>query len=123
MTVTTIFIVLALLQIKHQIIDWMWQPPYEFMNKGTYGHFGGIRHAGKNAIGTGFVFWIVGVDPVTALLLALADFIIHYHIDFSKMNLNRIWKLTPEKPYFWWLTGFDQTLHQLTYLGLVWWVA
>jgi len=49
----TVLLILLLLQIKHLIVDWCWQPAYEWQNKGTYGHWGGIRHALKNAIGTG----------------------------------------------------------------------
>jgi hypothetical protein len=121
--VIMVLMALALIQIKHQIIDWMWQPPFEYLNKGTYGHWGGVRHALKNAIGTGLAIYIgfLGlVSPGLALSLAVLDFVIHYHIDWSKVNLNRFMGWGPTThAQFWWLTGFDQTLHQLTYLGLI----
>lgn len=118
-----VLLILFLLQTKHLLIDWIWQPPYEWQNKGTYGHFGGIRHALKNAIGTGLCIWVplfAWLPPTAALWLTFLDFVIHYHIDWAKMNLNRklAWGPTTHAQ-FWWLTGFDQYLHQVTYIGLV----
>lgn len=122
---TACLLTMALIQTKHLVIDWIWQPPYEHLNKGTYGHFGGIRHAGKNAIGTGLALWLgLGLFlPMTfslALVLTVLDFLVHYHIDWAKVNLNRFWGLGPTTHcQFWWLTGFDQYLHQMTYLTLI----
>lgn len=117
-----ILLSLMLIQIKHLLIDFVWQTPYECQNKGTYGHLGGISHAGKNALGTGLAiaagFWMTLPLPVVAAVIA-ADFVIHYHIDVVKMKLNRLWGLKPEDRKFWWLLGADQALHQLTYLGLI----
>lgn len=112
-------IAMLLLQIKHLIVDWCWQPPYEWQNKGTYGHFGGIRHAAKNAIGTALCF--VPFVAVPALVaITLIDFVLHYHIDWAKMSINKALDLSPSKnAEFWYLTGFDQFLHQLTYLILI----
>ncbi len=118
-----VLFILFLLQTKHLLIDWIWQPPYEWQNKGTYGHFGGIRHALKNALGTGLCIWVTlfaWIKPEAVLWLTFLDFVIHYHIDWAKMNLNRKLGYGPTThAEFWWLTGFDQYLHQVTYLGLV----
>lgn len=110
---------LFLIQLKHQAIDWMWQPAYEYENKGTWLHFGGIRHALKNAIGTALSIGIFFGGPIGLMILCL-DFVIHYLIDYCKVNINRHYKLDPKvhKEYFW-LLGLDQTLHQLTYLFLL----
>jgi hypothetical protein len=122
MTPNAIILLLLLLQLKHLIVDWCWQPEYEWKNKGTYGHFGGIRHALKNAIGTAICFIPFIPFSIWPLLYILAiDYLIHYHIDFCKMNINRIKKWGPlTHPQFWYLTGVDQFLHQITYLLLVW---
>lgn len=120
-----ILIVMALLQCKHLIVDWCWQPEFEWKNKGIYGHFGGIRHAMKNAIGTMLCFAIVIPSAlwIQLPLIFAVDYVIHYHIDFGKMNINRITGWGPlTHPQFWWLTGFDKFLHQATYLGLIWWI-
>jgi hypothetical protein len=119
MSTSSIIELLMLLQLKHLLIDWCWQPAYEWQNKGTYGHFGGVRHAAKNATGTALCFL-----PFTSffwvLVVFILDFTIHYHIDSAKMNINRIKGWGPlTHPEFWWLTGADQFLHQMTYLLLV----
>lgn len=110
-----------LLQTKHLIVDWIWQPPYEWQNKGTYLHFGGIRHALKNAIGTVLCFFLLSEGYWATLgYIFLLDFIIHYHIDWAKMNLNKKMGWGPTThAQFWWLTGIDQYLHQITYIGLI----
>ena len=86
-------------------------------NKGTYGHYGGLVHAGLNALGTAIICsYFYGYF----LLVFMVDFFAHYHIDWAKMNINRITGWSPNShPQFWWLTGFDQFLHQVTYLGIL----
>ena len=118
---TTLLMLLVMLQVKHLIVDWCWQPPYEWQNKGTYLHFGGIRHALKNSVGTAACF--LPFFPITvAATVLIMDFLAHYHVDWAKMNINRIkgWGATTH-PQFWALTGLDQFLHQLTYIVLIWW--
>ena len=112
--------VLFLLFTKHLIIDFPLQTPYQWMNKGTYGHPGGLLHAGLHALGTLFVFLIVGASIEGAIILAVIDGIVHYHIDWAKMNINSRygWK-ADTSPHFWTLLGINQYLHALTYLLLV----
>jgi hypothetical protein len=111
-------ILIALLFTKHFVIDFPLQKPYQWQNKGTYGHPGGILHSGLHGIGTYFCF--VWFAPVAAIYLALIDAVIHYHIDWAKMNLNaRMGWGANTHEQFWWLLGLDQFLHALTYVGLV----
>jgi hypothetical protein len=122
--ILTVLLTLALIQAKHLIVDWLWQPPYEFMNKGTYGHWGGIRHALKNAIGTTAVIWFMfsfmGVSPLIVLSVFVLDFVIHYHTDWAKVNINKTMEWEPTKhAEFWYITGFDQFIHQMTYIWLL----
>lgn len=113
-----IFCLFLGLQIKHFFVDFLLQPPFMYKNKGTYGHMGGIAHAGLHAFFTGILFipfgWLI------ACTACLFDGVTHYHIDFVKVNLGRIFKLKPDNSeWFWILLGFDQFLHQMTYLLLV----
>ena len=112
--------VLFLLFTKHLIIDFPLQTPYQWMNKGTYGHPGGLLHAGLHALGTLLVFLFVGAAIEGAFILAIIDGVIHYHIDWAKMNINARygWK-ADTSPHFWTLLGIDQWLHAITYLLLV----
>jgi len=114
-----LLILLFLLQTKHLIVDWCWQPPFEFLNKGKYGHWGGVRHALKNAIGTGLCF-LYFTTITNTILIIIIDFLLHYHIDYLKMNINRIKKWSPlADENFWRLMGLDQFCHQICYLGLI----
>ena len=112
-------LILTLLVTKHFIIDFPLQKPYQWMNKGTYGHPGGILHASLHGLGT----WLCLVPFSTiALPLAIADMIIHYHIDWAKMKINKHygWGANTHEQ-FWWLLGLDQFLHYLTYIGILAW--
>lgn len=86
----------------------MWQ------NKGTYGHWGGVVHSGLHAAATLII--LLFFTPY-ALPLAILEFMLHYNIDWAKMNINKKmgWTATTHNQ-FWQLTGFDQLLHQLTYI-------
>lgn len=106
---------LLLLQIKHLVIDFLWQPEYEWRNKGTLFHFGGIRHSAKHAIFTFFIL-LYPTSVLEAVVLVVIEFFAHYVIDYSKMNLNARYSLTPMNEKYWWLLGIDQFLHQLTYI-------
>lgn len=125
---------LILLQVKHFVCDFPLQGPYQYLNKGTYGHPGGLLHALIHGIGTAVVFLIFygtiayNTEAMSVLLAVIwVEMVIHYHIDWVKMNLNKTlgWGPTTHEQ-FWWLLGLDQLLHQLTYLGMItvlfsWW--
>lgn len=116
------------LSVKHFIIDFPLQGPYQWKNKGTYLHQGGIYHAMLHLTGT-----IIAIASVFAFtgqlnhstikiipLMGLLDGFIHYHIDWAKMNINqRMGWLPNTHPEFWWLLGFDQLLHTLTYVLII----
>jgi hypothetical protein len=121
MTVNVVLLLLVGFTIKHFIIDFPLQAyPYQYLNKGTYGHPGGLLHSGLHAIGTWLVL-IFAVTPITALIYALVDYAVHYHVDWAKMNLNKKFGLKPDNSeWFWIALGVDQLLHSLTYLGIVW---
>lgn len=123
MTSTLVVLFLLGLFTKHLLVDFPLQGPYHYLNKGTYGHPGGIEHAWWHAVGTFCVStWFVGLE--LACTLAAIDMVIHYHIDWAKMNLNKKLKWGPTThEEFWWLLGTDQYLHVLTYLGFAYYVA
>ncbi len=95
-------------------------------NKGTYGHPGGLLHAFANALGTTLCFvpfeGLLNLPYMTGLItIFVFDFVVHYHIDYFKMNINRMMEWGPTTHHeFWCLTGFDQFLHQVTYLFIMW---
>lgn len=107
---------LLLLFTKHLIFDFLYQPPYQWKNKGTYGHLGGIVHAGQHFIAT-LLILLTFAPPVLSLTLGVVEFVIHYHMDWFKMwyNKQKGWACNTH-PEFWYLTGVDQWVHSLTYL-------
>ena len=115
---TPILIVLTLLLVKHYLADFVLQRPYHYLNKGNYGHWGGIQHAAIHGLGT-FICIVGYTDPATALHLAFADFVIHYHVDWAKVRIGHRYGLTQQQPQYWWLFGLDQLLHCLTYVWIV----
>lgn len=112
-------LLLTLLTLKHFIADFVYQPPYQWQNKGKYGHPGGVIHAGQHAI-LSFLILIFFVNPVQALGLAALELLIHYHMDWFKMwyNKRKGWGANTH-PQFWVLLGFDQLVHSLTYILMV----
>jgi len=111
-------LLITVLLFKHFVCDFMLQRRYQYQNKGKYGHPGGVLHAGIHAVGTMLVL-LPFVNPVLALKLALIDMVVHYHIDFLKTNVNRKMELQIQHNQYWALLGFDQLLHQWTYVGIV----
>lgn len=124
MTTFQVILLLFLLFTKHFIADFPLQRPFHYLNKGTYGHLGGISHALIHAIFTSavlfwFHFFVFPVDMQSVVIVTLLDGIIHYHIDWAKMKLNKHmgWGPTSHEE-FWVLLGLDQFLHAVTYIGL-----
>jgi hypothetical protein len=115
----TLFYLLIALQLKHFIIDFPLQTRYQWSNKGTYGHPGGVLHAALHGLGTGLILLYFTGNGSLAVLLAALDMIVHYHIDLAKMQINARMGWTPANSNFWVLLGLDQFLHQLTYIVIV----
>lgn len=106
---------LAALQVKHFLFDFVLQRPYEFFkNKGTYGHPGGIVHAGLHAIGTIPAILIMPPSLAVGIAIVVGEFIIHYHIDWSKEQIERRWKTSSANHFM--ILGLDQLAHQMTYV-------
>jgi len=110
-----------------------------FLNKGKYGHLGGIAHAGIQALGSAPVFlwcttwlhwWPEGMwHGLTELqmvgALIVFEFFVHYHMDWFKVwyQTRKGW-LPHTSPQYWNLLGIDQLVHYLTYVAMLWaWIA
>ena len=116
-------LLLTLLTIKHFIFDFLYQPPFQWQNKGTYGHIGGIVHSGQHAFSS-LAILLFFANPLTAAFISGMEFVIHYHMDWFKMNFNakKGWTATTHNE-FWILMGFDQLVHSLTYILMVYLVT
>ena len=110
-----ILLVLVLLQIKHWYIDFVNQSNEEVASKGIYGDRQGIMHSAKHGLGTILAITLV-VTPAYiffAFVCGVIDFLVHYHVDWAKMNYGNRDITTPQ---FWNHLGLDQMAHQLTYI-------
>jgi len=117
---SSILMAFIVLSVKHMFADYILQTPYQFRNKGTYGHPGGLLHSALHATLTLPVFLLL--PPATtalALIIIAGEFIIHYHMDWSKEQLVRRYELTQSDPWFWYLFGFDQLVHAITYVAII----
>ena len=116
MTNTTILLLLTLFSIKHFVADFVLQFPYMVEQKGTYGARGGIDHAVIQGLPTLLILLPFVTNINDAIILAAIDMVVHYHIDWAKMNISR--GLTPADRKYWVWLGLDQLLHSLTYIGI-----
>ncbi len=114
-----VFWSLALFQTKHLICDYMLQTPFQYLNKGKYGHPGGIIHAGIHMLGS--IPAIVLFGPTLGLVAALLamEFAVHYHVDWLKEQITKRRGLSHSGALFWAVFGADQFLHQMTYLAML----
>ena len=116
--------IFTVLEIKHFIFDYVLQTPYQFLNKGTYLHPGGIIHSGLHALGTLAAFLIITPPLALGIAIIVGEFIFHYHVDWTKEQLIRRFRLTTKDAGYWRIYGADQLAHHLTYVviagPLVW---
>lgn len=110
---------LAYLAVKHWIADFVLQTDKQRREKGIYGAAGGLTHSGTHAALTAPVFAILSVPVAGAAAILLAEFVVHYHIDWAKEQAVHRYRWTTNDAAFWHAFGFDQLLHALTYLAIV----
>ena len=101
--------------VKHFLADFVLQTQYQWSNKGTFLHPGGLIHSGIHALLTTVILLMYDVCFVELIAL---DFVSHYMIDYCKVNINRKFNLTTETYGFWVMTGLDQMLHYMAYLTI-----
>lgn len=119
MTAEWLLLTFLLLQVKHLFADYIWQSGWMVMNKGKYGHPGGLAHAALHAVLTLAVLVLLGVDPVWALVVSVGEFVLHYHIDWLKDQVIRRRNPSPKQREYWIYTGLDQFGHQATLIAVV----
>jgi hypothetical protein len=112
-----VLLLVALLLAKHFLCDFVLQNGYQLSGKHQYGHPGGLLHASIHALGTAAVLAFFPVSWAFLLGAAAAEFVVHYHIDWAKGRITRRATSTQGLTY-WGLFGFDQLLHQLTYVAI-----
>ena len=110
---------LVLFQAKHFLCDFVLQTKYLYINKGIYGHRAGFIHAGLHAIGSLPAILILTRAGWLATILVLVEFVIHYHVDWLKLHIDKRFNLTMQQSAYWMVFGADQLIHQLTYAAFL----
>jgi hypothetical protein len=117
--VTITIAMLVCLQVKHFIADYLLQPKWILTAKKDLRRSGGYVHAGIHAVGSIPALLIAGLAVKEIAAFVVAEFVIHYVIDFWKAWMSGRSSAGPNHHAYWAMHGFDQLLHQLTYAAIV----
>ena len=110
-----IFTLLVLFQLKHFVCDYPLQTQYMLGKMQATGwKLPLAAHAAVHSLAT-YIITMYFVGSFTAILFALADFIIHFTVDRIKASPKLGGRFNPTQPYFWWALGADQMAHHLTH--------
>lgn len=123
MTVETLLILIAALQLKHLLADFFFQTGWMVQNKGYYGHPAGIAHAAIHLALTFVALLVVGIPLWWCAALAVLEGVVHYHVDWAKAAVTRKSEFTASDARFWNWIGLDQFAHHVTYLALVYLIS
>ena len=109
----------VLFEVKHFVCDFVLQTAYQYRNKGIYGHPGGLLHAGLHTAGSLPAVLAMQAFGGLAVAILIAEFFVHYHVDWSKEQINKRYALSFNNNVYWSVFGADQLLHQLTYVVIL----
>lgn len=114
-----ILLLLFLLQIKHWYADFKIQTYQQTVKKGVWLDPIGMSHSTDHVLCTLVALLLFNLihplSGLTILIIAFAEGILHYIIDYIKVKYGC---KDNTKPQFWNQFGLDQFAHQFTYLGI-----
>ncbi len=115
-----VLVAVAILMLKHTVADFYLQTQYQYLNKGIYGHPGGLLHSAIHVALTPLVYLVLAPSSfLLAAAVALGEFAVHYHVDWLKEQVTHRYGWTAHDPGFWYALGTDQLVHGLTYLAII----
>lgn len=106
--------------IKHFLAEFLYQRPYNWLNKGTYGHMGGISHTLNHALMSFFI--LLFEAPLLGLFgLIIAEAVIRYHVEWFKMKIVKKtgFNHIDHAPEWWILTGVQQSVYYAVYVVMI----
>ncbi len=110
---------MLIFQLKHFVCDFALQTPAMIQKKGVYLHPSGLVHALLHAAGSLPALLMLSHAPVAVGAVLFAEFIIHYHADYLKAQIDNRFQLNDQTNLYWIVFGLDQLVHQLTYVGMI----
>lgn len=111
------------LEIKHFIADYLLQFAWMIKGKQSFSHPGGYVHAAVHVVGTVIILKIAALPALIIVPIAIAEFVVHYALDYGKVRFGKDISSTKNPRMYWALNGFDQLLHQLTYVAIIFFVG
>ncbi len=110
---------LALFQLKHFACDFALQTRRQIQAKRKYGQLPGLEHSGLHAVGSLPALILLTHSIPTIVAVMLAEFLIHYHVDWAKVRIDHARRFDNTGTAYWTVFGLDQLVHQATYLAIV----
>jgi hypothetical protein len=110
---------LAWLQAKHFVADYLMQPGWMLRGKGKILHPGAYAHAGAHAMGSAGALILLDLTAFWVGVLAVGEFGLHLTIDHVKAVYTRAHPASPSTRSYWALHGLDQLLHHFTYTAML----
>jgi len=118
--IQNIFILLVIYHIKHFIADFLFQNNY-MLKKILPGWDFALPLALHCAVHGVFTLLICLYYRPEMWWLSLVDFGIHFFLDRFRSGPRYLGRYNDvNQTIFWWILGFDQLMHQLTHIWLVW---
>ena len=115
-TIKQALLLLLALQVKHVICDGPLQTVQMVRDKSVYLKPLGVIHALIHSGGSFIILLLAGLPLVFVLQAVLLEFLLHYHIDFTKEKIVKHFGWYHSDGPFWWALIADQTLHHMTYI-------
>lgn len=116
-----LLLAMSFLLVKHCIADFFLQTAFQHKNKGRYLHPGGLLHSLIHVVMTVPVFALLPpANWQRAAAILIVEYVIHYHVDWTKDQVGKRTGWTPQQNAFWRTLGIDQLVHGLTYVGILW---
>lgn len=120
MTLVDVLLALVLFQLKHYLADFQWQTLWMVQTKGSYGHPGGLMHAGLHGLLSLPVLLLVApFAPSLFMVILIFEMVLHYHIDWAKAQIVSRRGIDERDSAYWHYLGLDQAAHQLTYVAML----
>ena len=123
MTLGWVLLLLLGLELKHYLADYVFQTGWMIAQKGNFLAAGGYAHAGLHALGSAIVLLIARVPLPALAAIVVAEFVVHYLVDFAKVYYGRGVDPDEDAQRFWALHGLDQLFHQITYIAMTYFAA
>ena len=111
-----ILLMIVGLELKHFVADYLLQFDWAIKGKGSVFKLGGYFHAAVHAGGSFAVLVIAGLPTTFIIVMVMAEFAVHYMLDFGKVHYSKDVSSVERPRLFWALNGLDQLLHHLTYV-------